>query len=106
MRGDVYRLRDNPRARGHEQRGARYAVVLQSDALLASTVLAAPTSASARAASYRPEVRLNGTPTRVLVEQLQAVDPESRFGERAGRLAPEELRQVDAAVRLVLGLLE
>ncbi|WP_158880999.1 type II toxin-antitoxin system PemK/MazF family toxin [Amycolatopsis anabasis] len=104
MRGDVYRLRDNSQAQGHEQKGARYAVVLQSDALLGSTLIAAPTSRSARPASYRPEIVLDGTPTRVLVEQLQAVDPEKRFGPHAGRLSTEEQRQVDEAVRLILGL--
>jgi mRNA interferase MazF len=106
MRGDLYRLRDNPAARGHEQCGARYAVVLQSDSLLGSTVLAAPTSRSARATSYRPEITIDGTVTRVLVEQLTAVDPEKQFGPWAGRLSREEAQQVDQAVRLVLGLFD
>lgn len=106
MRGDVYRLRENRQAKGHEQRGARFAVVLQSDALMTSTLLAAPTSRSARAASYRPEVEIDGTPSRVLVEQLQAVDPEQRFGPRVGRLSPDERARVDEALRLVVGLLD
>jgi NAD(P)-dependent dehydrogenase (short-subunit alcohol dehydrogenase family) len=42
-------------------------------------------------------------PTRVLAEQTSAVDPQ-RLGESAGHLGFEELRQVDAALRLVLGL--
>lgn len=104
MRGDVYRLRDNPQAKGHEQKGVRYAVILQSDALLGSTLIAAPTSRSARQASYRPEITVDGSPTRVLVEQLQAIDPEKRFGSPAGRLSADERERVDEAVRLVLGL--
>lgn len=105
MRGDVYRLRDDRGGQSHEQRGARYAVVLQSDALLTTTLLAAPTSRSARAASYRPEITVNGTPSRLLVEQLQAVDPEKRFGQHVGRLSAEERARVDDALRLVTGLI-
>jgi mRNA interferase MazF len=58
---------------------------------------------SARAASFRPEVEIAGQPTRVLAEQTAAVDP-SRLGESSGHLTCEELRRVDAALRLVLGL--
>jgi mRNA interferase MazF len=39
----------------------------------------------------------------VLAEQTAAVDP-TRLGERAGQLSFEELRRVDAALRLVLSL--
>lgn len=105
MRGDIYRLRDDRAAKGHEQRGPRYAVVVQSDALLTSTLLAAPTSQSARPTSYRPEVTVNGERSRVLVEQLQAVDPERRFGPHVGRLTAEERESLDDAIRLVAGLI-
>jgi len=77
---------------------------VQSDLLALSTWLVAPTSTSALAASFRPEVELLGRQTRVLVEQTAAVDPQ-RLGEVAGRLGNEEMRQVDAALRLVLGLM-
>lgn len=91
-------------ARWREQRGARYGVVVQSDDLLAlSTVLVAPTSTSARAASFRPPIELNGEETRVLVEQTTVVDP-GRLGLSAGRLDAAELRAVDEALLLVLGL--
>ncbi|GLZ34931.1 putative toxin [Lentzea sp. NBRC 105346] len=103
MRGEIYRLRAPRDAKGHEQRGARYAVVVQSDLLPLSTWLVAPTSTSARAASFRPEIELDGQPTRVLVEQTTAVDPQ-RLGELAGRLALHEMNEIDAALRVVLGL--
>lgn len=104
MRGDVYRLRAPRDARGHEQQGSRYAVVVQSDDLdLLSTWMVAPTSTSARPATFRPGVEIAGLPTRVLVEQTSAVDP-SRLGERIGHLGFGELRAVDAALRLVLAL--
>jgi mRNA interferase MazF len=73
-------------ARGHEQAGVRYAVVVRSDLLPLSTWLVAPTSTSARAATFRPEVSIEGRSTRVLAEQTSAVDPQ-RLGESAGHLS-------------------
>jgi len=98
-----YRLNAARSSRGHEHSGARYAVVVQSDSLPLSTWLVAPTSTSARPATFRPEVEVAGRPTLVLAEQTAAVDP-TRLGERAGFLTYEELRRVDAALRLVLEL--
>jgi mRNA interferase MazF len=90
--------------RGHEQRGARFAVVVQADEFLdLSTVLVSPTSASARPASFRPTITLEGQETRVLVEQTTVVDPQ-RLGPSAGRLDAGEIRSVDEALALVLGL--
>lgn len=104
VRGEVFRLRAPRRTRGHEQRGARYAVIVQADEFLGlSTVLVSPTSATARAASFRPAITLEGEETRVIVEQTTVVDPE-RLGRSAGRLDAHELRAVDEALMLVLGL--
>ncbi|MGB6164360.1 MAG: type II toxin-antitoxin system PemK/MazF family toxin [Pseudonocardiaceae bacterium] len=103
MRGDVHRLRASREARGHEQQGARLAVVVQSDLLPLSTWLVAPTSTAARPASFRPEIEVAGRMTRVLVEQTTAVDPQ-RLGDRVGRLALHEMTELDAALRTVLGL--
>lgn len=103
MRGEVFQLRAPRDARGHEQDGRRYAVVVQSDQLPLSTWLVAPTSTSARPASFRPEVDIAGGSTRVLVEQTTAIDP-TRLGRSVGHLTSVELRQVEAALRLVLEL--
>ena len=104
VRGEVVRLPAPRGAKGHEQRGARYAVVVQADEFLAlSTVLVSPTSTRARAASFRPEIELDGAVTRVLVEQTTVVDPE-RLGRSAGRLDANELQAVDDALALVLGI--
>lgn len=90
---------ESPRGvRGREQRGARYAVIVQADEFLGlSTVLASPTSTAARTASFRPVIALDGILTRVLVEQTTVVDPE-RLGSSAGRLDASELRAVDNAL--------
>lgn len=103
MRGDVYRLPAPKETRGHEQQGARYAVVVQSDDLLLSTVLVAPTTTGSFASSIHPEIDMEGTKTRILVEQTRAIDPQ-RLGEFYGRLDPFELAEVDLALRKVFGL--
>lgn len=80
-------------------------MILQSDALAPySTVVAAPTSASAPAALWRPEVRVGRQRTRVLTDQLRTVD-RGRLGRCVGRLAGDELSDVEDALRAVLGLL-
>ncbi|MCV7101392.1 type II toxin-antitoxin system PemK/MazF family toxin [Mycobacterium palustre] len=103
MRGEVFRLHAPRGSRGHEQSGSRYAVVVQSDLLPLSTWLVAPTSTSAHAASFRPEVEIGGVKTRVLAEQTAAVDP-GRLGKSVGLLNFDEMRRVDAALRIVLDL--
>lgn len=104
VRGEIFRLPAPRAARGHEQRGARYAVIVQADEFAGlSSTLVAPTSTRALGASFRPEISLRGELTRVLVEQATVVDPE-RLGSSAGRLDAYELRAVDEALTLILGL--
>ena len=78
--------------------------MVQADEFMAlSTTLVAPTSTSARPATFRPAISLKDSETRVLVEQTTVVDPE-RLGQSAGRLEADELRAVDDALALILGL--
>ena len=103
LRGDVHRFR-LPKGVGREQHGDRYGVVVQADEFLPrSVVIVAPTSRSARAASFRPEAEIASENTRVLVEQIGAVDTR-RLGELIGHLSPEELWGVDEALLAILGL--
>jgi mRNA interferase MazF len=104
VRGDLYRLRAAKDAVGHDQRGPRYAVAVQSDMIRLSTLVVAPTSTSAQPATFRPTIEIDGTATRILVDQMRAVD-ETRLGDFTGRLDPDELDELDQAVRLVLGVL-
>ncbi len=104
VRGEVVRLAAPRRVRGHEQKGARPGVIVQADELLdLSTVLIAPTSRSAPAATFRPTIDLAGTPTRVLTDQLRVVDTQAIKGT-VGRLSGGEMAAVDDALALVLGL--
>ena len=97
-------MRAPSNAAGHEQKGARYAVVLQADALTAlSTWIVAPTSTSAPGRPFRPEIEMNGTKTRVVLDQLTAVDRD-RLGDFAGRVDAHEMEHIDTALRGALGL--
>ena len=103
QRGEVYRFKI-PKGVGQVQQGERYGVVVQSDVMLPrSVVIVAPTSRCAKPASFRPEVEVAGDVTRVLVEQLGAVDVQ-RLGRRVGRLTAEEMWSIDEALVIVLGL--
>jgi mRNA interferase MazF len=103
IRGDVHEYRDR-QAVGHEQAGPRYCVVVQSTHLLpSSTVVVAPTSASAPELTYRPRVNVLDRRTSVLVEQMRAVDV-SRLGRKVAELSMEEMWTVDDALKSLLGL--
>ena len=78
-------------------------IVAADEFLPRSVVIVAPTSRSTRAASFRPEIDVKGETTRVLVEQLGAIDAQ-RLGRRCGHLSAEEIWGVDEALTTVLGL--
>lgn len=101
VRGEVYRLA--ARGKGHEQRGRRYAVVLQPDWLTLSTWIVAFTSTSARPTSFRPMAVIAGVETMVMCDQLAAVDI-TRLSDSVGFLTVAELQQLDEALQLVLDL--
>ncbi|MCK2245325.1 MULTISPECIES: type II toxin-antitoxin system PemK/MazF family toxin [unclassified Crossiella] len=104
MRGDIYRLRASRDARGHEQAGGRFGVVVQASELEAlSTWLIAPTSTSAHPARWRPEIEVLGRTTLLLCEQTTACAQE-RLGDLVGRCSLGEMQQVDVALKLALGL--
>ena len=103
QRGEVFRFKI-PKGLGHEQHGVRFGIVVQADEFLPrSVVIVAPTSRSARPASFRPPVDVEGETTLVLIEQLGAVDVQ-RLGRRVGRLTVEELWSLDDALATYLGL--
>ena len=103
QRGEVFRFKI-PKGLGHEQLGVRFGVVVQADEFLPrSVVIVAPTSRSARPASFRPPVEVEGETTLVLIEQLGAVDVQ-RLGRRVGRLTMEQLWSLDEALATYLGL--
>lgn len=102
-RGEVVHVPPSRGARGHEQQGRRLGVIVQSDDLRLSTVVLAPTSRSAPPRSFRPQVRVGGERTCVLVEQLRTVDV-TRLGEVVAHLDRDDLEALDRALELTLAL--
>lgn len=103
MRGDLVRVPGDRLARGHEQKGERFGVVVQSDDLSLSTVLVVPTTSRRSTAVHRPEIALAGRPTTLLPEQARAI-PRDALGTPIDRLSYADLSELDDALRLVLAL--
>jgi mRNA interferase MazF len=94
-----------PKNEGRAQQGPRFGIILQTDSLAPlSTVLVAPTSQSALQTHFRPVIAIGRETTKVLVEQLAAIDVR-RANENVGRVSVEEMWAIDDALALVLGLL-
>lgn len=105
MRGEVYRF-SRVGTSGHETRGHRFAVVVHASRFdHLSTWIVAPTSAttSAAPAVFRPEITIEEQETRVMCEQMIAVNPE-RLGRAVGYLSLEETQHLDRAPRLLLDM--
>lgn len=103
MRGDVVRVPAARGARGREQQGARFGVVVQSDDLLLSTVLVTPTSTGSLPMLHRPELTILGERTCLLVEQTRAI-ARAALGLPVASLSYDDLRRLENALRLALAL--
>ena len=105
MRGDVHRLTAHD-ARGHEQHGPRFAVVVLASRFdHLSTWLVVPTSTRARPFAFRPTIEIPGHgETLALCDALTAVDPQARLGELVGYLQLEAVQRIDYALSGLLDL--
>jgi len=104
-RGDVVWVALDP-TRGTEIRKTRPAVVISNDSCNrhGSRVVVLPVTSNV-SSLYPGEARIDlaGKPARVLGDQIRSVDKE-RLRSRIGRLRQDELRDVEEAVRITLGL--
>ena len=104
MKGSVYSLRRPRDARGHEQAGKRFAVVvLASRYAHMSQWLVVPTSTRAALAPYRPQIVVAGQRTLALCDALIAVDP-TRLADPVDYLSLPALREIDESLALLLDL--
>ena len=78
--------------------------MVQPDDLPLTTWVIGPTSTGRREASFRPKIEVDSTRTRVMIEQLTLIDPQTRLGEFAGRFNSSEMQAVDHALQVVLAL--
>ncbi|HZE37580.1 MAG TPA: type II toxin-antitoxin system PemK/MazF family toxin [Stackebrandtia sp.] len=104
IRGAVYRVDFGDAKRGHEQRGRRFGLVLSPSGLPWSVATVIPTSTSAQAAVFRPEIELGGTLTRFLIDQIRTIDVMYIHGDPEFFLERDELAEVEHAVGQYLGL--
>jgi mRNA interferase MazF len=78
-------------------------VVQANEFLPRPVVIVAPTSRSARPASFRPEIESPANGDRYSSSRIGAVDAQ-RLGELMGHPTPEEMWGIDEALGTVLGL--
>ncbi len=108
-RGEIYFANLNPVV-GSEQGGVRPVLILQNDTgnkYSPTTIVAAVTSKHKRARlpTHVPLAAREGPLDKdsvVLLEQVRTID-KTRLKEKIGKLSPEELAQVQDALKLSLG---
>jgi mRNA interferase MazF len=105
IRGAVYPVDLGDAKRGHEQRGRRLGLVISIEQNAWSTVTIIPTSTSAHAAVFRPEVIVAGRQTRILIDQVRAIDTCYVVGELVDYLSRDDMAQVEHSLSRYLGLL-
>jgi mRNA interferase MazF len=107
-RGEIYETNFNP-ARGHEQAGIRPALVVQNDIgnVHSSVTIVAAITSQLPTKRYPQNVQLaSGTLPKesvVLCNQLCTVDT-ARLGRMMGAASPEDMANVDEALRHSLQL--
>lgn len=105
IRGAVYPVDLGDAKRGHEQRGRRLGLVMSIEQNAWSTVTIIPTSTSAQASVFRPEAIIAGRSTRVLIDQIRAIDVSYVTGELVDYLSRDDMAQVDRTLSRYLGLI-
>lgn len=103
IRGAVYRI-DLGRPRGHEQAGKRLGLVVSPSDSPLSVVTVIPTSTTAGRSIHRPELEIDGRPTRLLVDQIRSIDTDYVVGDPVDFLNRDELAEVDLALAHYLGV--
>ncbi|TDD84164.1 type II toxin-antitoxin system PemK/MazF family toxin [Actinomadura darangshiensis] len=105
IRGAVYPVDLGDAKRGHEQRGRRLGLIISIEQNAWSTVTIIPTSTSAQASVFRPEVVIAGRETKILIDQIRTIDVMYVVGEIVDYLARDDLAQVEHGLLRYCGLL-
>ena len=101
--GDLVWLNFAPQA-GHKQAGHRPALVLSPGAYNDKTSLMIYCPLTTQIKNYPFEVFIGGTPPNaVLADQVKSVDWRSRNAKSKGRVSPEQLAEVRAKIRALIG---
>ena len=101
--GEIVWLDFTPQA-GHEQAGRRLALVLSPAAYNGKTGLMICCPLTARIKDYPFEVLLPGAPaSAVLADQVKSLDWRSRRAQPEGRVSSDQLAEVRAKLRALVG---
>ena len=101
--GDVVWLNFTPQA-GHEQAGHRPALVLSPAAYNGKTGLMICCPVTTQIKNYPFEVLIAGTPASVVLsDQVKSLNWRVRKASRKGAVSPEELADVKAKIRALIG---
>jgi mRNA interferase MazF len=105
IRGAIYPVDLGDDKRGHEQRGRRLGLVISIEKNVWSVVTIIPTSTSAQASVFRPEVVIAGRETKVLIDQVRSIDVSYVTGELVDYLSRDDMAQVEHSMSRYFGLL-
>jgi mRNA interferase MazF len=101
--GHIVWLNFTPQA-GHEQAGHRPALVLSPASYNDKTSLAVCCPLTAQIKNYPFEVLIGGSPPSVvLADQVKSLDWRSRNARKKGRVTAEQLTEVRAKIRALIG---
>lgn len=105
-RGDIYWVRLDP-TDGKEINKTRPCLVISSDiANRSELIVVAPITSNVDRIFSKIEVKilLNGKPGKIIPRQMRSINKTKRLGEKIGTISSEEMRLIDEAIRLILGL--
>jgi mRNA interferase MazF len=105
-RGDIYWVRLDP-TDGKEINKTRPCLVISSDiANRSELIVVAPISSNVERVFPRIEVKitLDGKFGKIIPRQMRSIDRTKRLGKKIGALSTEEMKLIDDALRIILGL--
>jgi len=105
-RGDVYWVRLDP-TDDKEINKTRPCLVISSDiANHSELIVIAPITSNAERIFPRIEVKITvaGRPGKVIPRQIRSIDKTKKLGNKIGAISSEEMKLIDEALRLILGL--
>lgn len=107
MKGSIYRIRHDPTAKGHEQRGRRFAVVVQAthfEHLSGWAVVPTSSSPNAHPGLLHPTIDWGAGESVVLCDGIKSIDPSQRLGDHIGTVRLAEMQAIERALQYLLDL--
>lgn len=106
-RGDIYWVRLDP-TNGKEIKKTQPCLVISSDiANRSELIVIVPITSNIDRVFPHIEVKiiLNGQSGKVIPRQMRSIDRTKRLRKKIGSISPEEMKFVDEAIKVILGLI-